>query len=172
MVSAAAPRIAIEPKGHLVMIGDDNCSDSPVLIDRKESAGLPPVYYSPEQLLPCMCIKNEMVGNVGVPDEFDLFPELVLAFLRAARRRGFSVLVDNAAVISVSHYDFDKRKLFSEVVKIQLLPDHEAVRTRLARHPAVDTERRMRVPANPRNPSEVSLLLDCTQMGRIHNGTT
>ena len=172
MVSAAAPRIAIEPKGHLVTIGDDSRTDSPVLMDRKESAGLPAVYYLPEQLFPCMCIKNEMVGNVGVPDGFDLFPDLVLAFLRAARRRGFLVLVDNAAVISVSHHDFDKRKLLCEVAKMQHLPDYEAVKTRLARHPAVDDERRMQVPVRARNPGELSLLLDCTPMGPIYNGTT
>jgi len=172
MVSAAAPRIAIEPEGYLVMIGDDGCAGSPILIDRKESAGLPSVYYSPEQLFPCMCIKNEMVGNVGVPDEFELFPELMLAFLRAGRRRGFSVLVDNAAVISVTQYDFDGHKLVGESAKIRLLPDFEAVEARLAMHPAVDDERRMQVSASPRNPGEVSLLLDCTPMGPIYNGTT
>jgi glycosyltransferase involved in cell wall biosynthesis len=171
MVSAAAPRIAIEPKGHLVFIGDDNCEDSPILIDRKESAALPSVYYSPEKLFPCMCIKNTMAGNVGVPNEFNFFPDLVLAFLRAGRRRGFSVLVDNATVISVSHYDFDKRKIFRETAKMQLWPDYEAVKIRLERHPAVDDERRLQLPASPRNPGEISLLLDCTPMGRIHNGT-
>ncbi len=172
MVSAAAPRIAIEPKGHVVAIGGDGCADSPLLLDRKESAALPSVYYSPEQLFPCMCIKNTMVGNVGVPDEFDLFPDLVLAFLRAGRRRGFSVLVDNAAVLSVLHYDFDKRKILCETAKMQLWPDYDAVKIRLERHPAVDDERRLQVPASPRNPGEVSLLLDCTPLGRIHNGTT
>jgi glycosyltransferase involved in cell wall biosynthesis len=172
MISAAVPRIAIEPEGHLAIIGDDRPAGSPVLIDRKESAGLPPVYYSPEQLFPCICIKNEMVGNVEVPDEFDLFPELVLAFLRAGRRRGFLVVVDNAAVITVSDYDFDKRKIFRDVAKMQLWPDYEAVERRLARHPAVDIERRMQAPIGARSRGEISLLLDCTQMGRIHNGTT
>jgi glycosyltransferase involved in cell wall biosynthesis len=172
MVSAAAPRIAIEPEGHVVAIGGDGCTDSPLLLDRKESAALPSVYYSPEQLFPCMCIKDAMVGNVGVPDEFDLFPDLVLAFLRAGRRRGFSVLVDNAAVIPVSHYDFDKRKILCETAKMQLWLDYETVKTRLERHPAVDDERRLQVPASPRNPAALSLLLDCTPMGPIHNGTT
>jgi glycosyltransferase involved in cell wall biosynthesis len=172
MVSAAVPRIAIEPKGHLVVLGDHNHTNSPRLLDRRESAALPPVYYLPEQLFPCMCIKNAMVGNVCVPHEFDLFPELVLAFLRAARRRGFSVLVDNAAVMSASYYDFDERKILCEAAKTQLWPDYEAVKRRLERHPAVDDERRLRVPASPRNPGEVSLLLDCTKMEQIHNGTT
>jgi hypothetical protein len=173
MVSAAAPRIAIEPKGHLVAIGRDGCTDSPLLVDRKESAALPSVCYSPEQLFPCLCIKDATVGNVGVPDEFDLFPDLVLAFLRAGRRRGFSVLVDNAAVISVSYYDFDQRKILGETAKMQQLwPDYEAVKARLERHPAVDDERRLQVPASPRNPAGLSLLLDCMPMGPIHNGTT
>jgi glycosyltransferase involved in cell wall biosynthesis len=172
MVSAAAPRIAIEPEGHLVFIGEDDRVDSPALIDRRESAALPSVYYSLEQLFPCICIKSEMIGNVGVPDEPDLFPELVLAFLRAARRRGFLVLVDNTAVISVSQYDFDKRKILCEVAKMELLPDDEAVKSRLARRPAVDDERRMQVQVGPRNRGEVSVLLDCTPMGPIYNGTT
>jgi glycosyltransferase involved in cell wall biosynthesis len=172
MVSAAVPRIAIEPKGHLVIVGDDRCIDSPVLIDRKESAGLPSVYYSPEQFFPCICIKSEMVGNVDMPDEFDLFPELVLAFLRAGRRRGLLVVVDNAAVITVPHYDFDKGKIFRDTAEMRRWPDYEAVERRLARHPAVDRERRIHAPISARNPGELSLLLDCTPMGRIHNGTT
>jgi glycosyltransferase involved in cell wall biosynthesis len=172
MVSAAAPRIAIEPHGHLVIIGEDKCGDQPVLIDRKESAGLPSVYYSPEQLFPCICIKKELIGNVDVPDEYDLFPESVLAYLRAGRRRGFLVVIDNTAVISVSKYDFDRRKLFRDFNKIKLWSDYDAVKRRLERHPAVDEERRMRVTTRVRNAGKFSLLLDCTPMSPIHNGTT
>src|SRR5258707_15401740 len=43
MVSAAAPRIAIEPKGHVVAIGGDRFAESTILLYRKESGPLPSV---------------------------------------------------------------------------------------------------------------------------------
>lgn len=172
MVSAAAPRIALEPLGHLVIVGDQSVDGNPTLIDRKQSAVLPPFYYMPEDLYPCLCIKEDMFGNIDPYDEFRTFPGVLLTFLAAARRRGFLMLIDNFTVLSVSAYHFDRRLILDEVDLVRArLPERALVEKRQAQHRTIAEEQRMWVPAAARERDRPCLLLDCTNIGMTFNGT-
>ena len=84
-----------------------------------------PTYYFPEVLCPCMLVSGRMIGNVDVPEDFDTFPDLILAFLRAGRRRGFLVRVDNRLAVPADR-QFDAEALQHETAKIlQLFQDYE-----------------------------------------------
>jgi len=169
MASAVAPRIAIEPFGHLVPIYDQSCES---LVSRARCSELPPIYYLPEDLLPCICISQRVVANIDLPTGLATFPEAILGLLRSARRRGLLLLVDNRAIVSLQNYKFNKHALVTRGAELsQLSNDHSLVECRLANHPAIAQELRMKVPASYER-STTSLLLDCTNMPPIHNGTT
>lgn len=172
MAGAAFPRIALGPLGHLVILGDQSESGTPALVDRKQSAVLPPTYYLPEDLYPCFCIKRDMLANIDPYDEFETFPASVLTFLAAARRRGFLVVVDNRAVLPVSDYDFDRRAILTEIERVQRrIGEHALVSKRLTKLAAIAEERRMRVSDPARDCAPPSLLLDCSNVGPVFNGT-
>ena len=172
MAGAAVPRIAVEPFGHLVALGDHPDPPATRLVDRKQCCDLAPIYFMQEDLFPCFCIAKRIIGNIDPPQEFTHFPEAAIALLRAGRRRGFLLLVDNNAVLSVPEYVFDKRAMLEEQDKMrELFKDYAAVQKRLADHPAVAQERRMKVSGNG-GKSAPTLLLDCTGMSSILNGTT
>ena len=99
LVSAIAPRIAIGPNSELMTLSPRSASNSSGMIDARYASRLLPDYYFPEVLCPCMLVSGRMIGNVDVPEDFDTFPDLILAFLRAGRRRGFLVRVDNRLAV-------------------------------------------------------------------------
>jgi glycosyltransferase involved in cell wall biosynthesis len=173
MASATVPRIALDPFGHLVMVGDRGDGAPAVLVDRKQCALLPPVYYFVEELYPCVCIKQDMFANIDPYDDFETFPGVVLTFLAAARRRGFLLLVDNYAVLPVADYQFDRRAILTEIDKITLcIKEHALVSKRLVQHHAIAEERRMWTSGAAPKRNHPSLLLDGTSVGMIFNGTT
>lgn len=173
MAGAAAPRIAFDPLGHLLALGDQPDSANVGLVDRTRCDGLASIYYMPEDLLPCLCIAARVIGNIEPPIDFTHFPDVVLALLRASRRRGLLLLVDNKSVLTTSNYAFDKHAILKESDKMRrLFTDYAAVQKRLADHSAIAQEGLMCVSAANAADSAPSLLLDCTNMPPIFNGTT
>jgi len=88
-----------------------------------------------------MLVAGRMIGNVDIPDAFHHFPDLVLAFLRAGRRRGLLVRVDNRLTVSADR-EFDGGELQQEAADmLQLFDDYEVAARRLAvpfgRHPTI-----------------------------------
>src|SRR6185295_7808923 len=97
---------------------------------------------------PCILLSARMIGNIDVPEGFDHFPDLILAFLRAGRRRGLLVRIDNHITLD-SGADFDSEILQQETAKmLQLFADYESVSRRIATHPAYSEERRLQVLRN------------------------
>lgn len=175
MAAAAVARIALDPEGHLVAFGDHLDAADPPLVDRQRAAELEPCYYLPEDLMPCICIARRVIGNIEVPGGFVHFPDTVLALLRAARRRGLLMLMDNRAVVSVPkrNWAFDKRTILKEAGRAhRMFDDQAAVVKRLADHPAHARERRLTLAAPGPKHGGPSLLLDCSNMPPIFNGTT
>lgn len=173
MAAAAAPRVALEPFGHLMALCDHPDGADVSLVDRTRCDGLAPIYYMPEDLLPCVCIAARVIGNIDPPTDFTHFPDAVLALLRAGRRRGLLLLVDNKSVLTTSNYAFDKHAILKESDKMRrLFTDYAAVQKQVTDHPAIAQERLIGVSAANGTDSAPSLLLDCTNMPPIFNGTT
>jgi glycosyltransferase involved in cell wall biosynthesis len=173
MAGAAAPRIAFDPFGHFMALGDQPDSADVGLVDRTRCNGLASIYYMPEDLLPCLCIAARVIGNIEPPADFTYFPDTVLTLLRAGRRRGLLLLVDNKSVLTTSNYKFNKRAILKESDKMQrLFTDYAAVQKQLVDHSAIAQESLMSVSAENGVDSAPSLLLDCTNMPPIFNGTT
>src|SRR4051812_22990609 len=106
------------------------------MLDAKNTRALAPPYYFPEILCPFMFFPGRMVGNIDPPEEFDHFPDLILAFLRAGRRRGLLVRIDNRIIVS-SKAKFDPAALCQETAKmLQLFNDYQMVERRVAANPA------------------------------------
>ena len=171
LVSAIAPRIAIGPNSELMMMGPRSASNSGGTIDARYASRLLPAYYFPEILCPCMLIPARMTGNIDIPEEFDTFPDLILAVLRAGRRRGFLVRVDNRLAVPADK-QFDAEALPHEMAKIlQLFQDYELTRRRLAAHPAHADERRFQALRRSSPAATGSLLLDCTNIPPSFSGS-
>src|SRR5204863_5129134 len=112
-----------------------------------------------------------MIGNVDVPDNFNHFPDLILAFLRAGRRRGLLVHIHNRLSISADA-EFDAETLQQETDKmLQLFDDYELAGRRLAAHPAYTDERRFQLLRRPSVAQIASLLLDCTNIPPSFSGS-
>jgi glycosyltransferase involved in cell wall biosynthesis len=171
LVSAIAPRIAIGPDGALMTLGPPLAPNSSGVIDARYASQLLPACYFPEVLCPCMLISGRMVGNIDIPDSFDTFPDLILAFLRAGRRRGFLVRVDNRLAVAADR-QFDAEALQHETAKIlQLFNDYEPTRRRLTAHPAYADERRFQALRRSSPGATGSLLLDCTNLPPSFSGS-
>lgn len=171
LVSVVAPRIAIGPNDELMTLGPGAAPNSSGVIDARYASRLLPAYYFPEVLCPCMLVSGRMVGNIEIPEDFDTFPDLILAFLRAGRRRGFLVRVDNRLTVSANS-PFDVETLPHETAKIlQLFQDYELTRRRLAAHPAHADERRFQAVRRSSPAATGSLLLDCTNIPPAFSGS-
>jgi glycosyltransferase involved in cell wall biosynthesis len=172
MASAAVPRTAVKPNGDLVIIGGQPEGNGPALIDRSRREALDPVYEMQENLFPCMLLAQRIVGNVDPPADWDHFPDLILAYLRAARRRGLLLVIDNTAVVLVDEYAFDRQSLLSGSKRMERdFPEYGALKIRLARHPAIALEQRLRLPPSVHPDGSPTLLLDCSHLEPIHNGS-
>ena len=86
LISAVAPRITLGPNSEVMALVSPLASSASGRIDPRYAPRLSPAYYLPEILCPCMLVSGRMIGNIDVPDGFDHFPDLILAFLRAGRR--------------------------------------------------------------------------------------
>jgi len=171
LISAIAPRIAIGLDGELMMLGGRSAASSSGMIDARYASQLLPAYYFPELLCPCMLVSARMIGNVDIPDDFSTFPDLILALLRAGRRRGFLIRIDNRLTVPADR-QFDAEALPHETAKLlQLFPDHERTRRRLVAHPAHADERRFQVILKSSSGAAGSLLLDCTNIPPSFSGS-
>jgi hypothetical protein len=171
MVSAVVPRVALGPNDELMALGSREAPNMLGMLDAKYASALAPAYYFPEILCPCMLIPGRMVGNIDLPEEFDHFPDLILAFLRAGRRRGLLVRIDNRIIVS-SKAKFDPAALCQETAKmLQLFNDYQMVERRVAANPAYSDERRFRVLRRSSPGVRGSLLLDCTNVPPAHSGS-
>jgi hypothetical protein len=170
LISAVAPRVTIGSNGELMALGPGSASRASGRIDPRYVSRLSPAYYLPEILCPCMLVPARMVGNVDVPDGFDHFPDLILALLRAGRRRGLLVRVDNRLTVSADA-EFETESLQQETEKlVQLFDDYEMVERRLAAQPAYADERRFQL-LRPSRAAADSLLLDCTNIPPSFSGS-
>jgi len=171
MISAVAPRIAIGPNGELAALGSHSGSNATGLIDSKYSNRLEPQYLFPEILCPCMLLPARMPGNIDIPDSFDHFPDLILAFLRAARRRGLLVRIDNRLTIPADR-EFEATELQQEAAKmLQQFDDYEMAARRRWRSPAFTDERRFQALRRSSPAVTGSLLLDCTNIPPSFSGS-
>ena len=171
LISAVAPRITIGPDSELLMLGSGSAPSASGRIDPRYASKLSPAYYLPEILCPCMLVSERMIGNVDVPDGFDHFPDLILAFLRAGRRRGLLVRVDNGLTVS-AEADFETENLQQETEKlVQLFDDYELVERRLVAHQAFADERRFQLLRRPSPIAAQSLLFDCTNIPPSFSGS-
>jgi glycosyltransferase involved in cell wall biosynthesis len=171
LVSAIAPRAAAGPNSELITLGPGAAPNSRGVIDARYACQLLPAYYFPELLCPCMLVSGRMVGNIEIPEEFATFPDLILAFLRAGRRRGFLIRVDNRLTVSADR-PFDVEALPHETAKIlQLFQDYELTRRRLAAHPAYEDERRFQALRRSSPVATGSLLLDGTNIPPAFSGS-
>jgi len=171
LISAVAPRVAIGPRGELMAIGPQAAPNATGLIDPQYVPELAPAYFLPEILCPCMLLSRTMVGNIDIPDNFDHFPDLILALLRAARRRGFLVRIDNRLAVSATT-GFDPAKLGQDTAKmLQLFDDYERVVRRLAASSALADEQRFQLLGRRLPAGKGSLLLDCTNVAPTFNGS-
>jgi len=171
MISAAAPRVATGTKGELLALGPRSASNALGLIDPKYRSKLSSPYFLPEILCPCMLLAGRMIGNVDIPENFDHFPDLILAFLRAGRRRGFLVRIDNHSVVSADR-EFDPAELQQQTADmLQLFDDYELVLRRLAANPAFSDERRFQVLRRTSPAVKGSLLFDCINIPPSFSGS-
>lgn len=171
MVSAVVPRIAIGPNGELMALGPRSGSNASGLIDSRFSSKLAANYYLPEILCPCMLVPGRMIGNIDLPDGFDHFPDLILAFLRAGRRRGLLVRIDNRLIVRADK-EFAGEELQQEAAEmLQRFDDYEVVARRLAAHPAFTEERRFQVLRRYSPAVTGSLLFDCTNVPPAFSGS-
>jgi hypothetical protein len=171
LISAVAPRIAIGPDGELMALASRSVPSASGRIDPRYASSLSPAYYLPEILCPCMLVSGRMIGNVDVPDGFDHFPDLIVAFLRAGRRRGLLVRVDNGLTVSADA-PLEIENLQQETEKlVQLFDDFEMVERRLAANPAYADERRFQLLRRPSSAAVESLLLDCTNIPPSFSGS-
>jgi glycosyltransferase involved in cell wall biosynthesis len=171
LISAVAPRIAIGSRGELMTLGPRGAPNTSGLIDPRYASKLAPAYHLPELLCPCMLLSGTMIGNVDVPDNFDHFPDLILAFLRAGRRRGLLVRIDNRLIVSAAA-EFESARLQQDTAKmLQLFDDYEVAARRLAASPALADERRFQTLRNASPVATGSLLLDCTNIPPSFSGS-
>lgn len=171
LVSAIAPRIAIGPNSELMTLGPGSAPNSSGMIEAKYASRLLPAYYFPEVLCPCMLLSGRVIGNIDIPEDFDTFPDLILAVLRAGRRRGLLVRVDNRLAVPAD-LQFDVNALPHEAAKIlQLFQDYELTRRRMAAHPAHADERRFQALRRSSPAATRSLLLDCTNIPPSFSGS-
>lgn len=171
LVSAIAPRIAIGRDNAPLMLAPHAAPNSTGTIDERYAGRLLPAYYFPEMLCPCMLVSRKIVGNIDIPEDFETFPSLLLALLRAGRRRGFLVRVDNRLTV-VADRPFDAGALPHETARIlQLFQDYEPARRRLATHPAHADERRFQALRRSPTAATGSLLLDCTNIPPAFSGS-
>lgn len=171
MISAVAPRIAIGTKGELMALGPRSASNALGLIDSKYRSKLSAAYFLPEILCPCMLVPARMIGNVDVPENFDHFPDLILALLRAGRRRGLLVRIDNQCVLA-GDATFDAAGLQRQAADmLQLFDDYELAARRLAANPAFLDERRFQILRRSSPAVTGSLLYDCTNIPSAFSGS-
>jgi len=171
MVSAVAPRIAIGTKNDLMALGPRSGSNAIGLIDSKYRPKLSAAYFLPEILCPCMLVPARMSGNVDIPENFDHFPDLLLAFLRAGRRRGLLVRIDNQCVLA-GDGTFDAVALQRQTADmLQLFDDYEPAARRLAASPAFTDERRFQLLRRSSPAVSGSLLYDCTNIPPTFSGS-
>ena len=168
--SAVAPRIAIGPAGELMALGK-HASNMGRVIAAKYVASLAQTYHFPEILCPCALLSARMIGNVDIPDGFEHFPDLILAYLRAGRRRGLLVRIENSLVIS-GQGQFDSEALQHDTDRIrQWSEDLDVVARRIAFHPATADEYRFQALTQSSPAVQGSLLLDCTNTPPTHSGS-
>ena len=171
LIAAVAPRIAIGAQGELMALGSREAPNATGLIDPRYASKLLSAYYFPEMLCPCMLLSRTALGNIDIPDDFDHFPDLILAFLRAARRRGLLVRIDNRLTVSADT-EFDPAKLQHDTAKmLQMFEDYELAARRLAAMPAFADERRFQLLRQPSSVATRSLLLDCTNIPPSFSGS-
>ncbi len=171
LISAVAPRIAIGSRGEMMALGPRGAPNASGLIDPRYTSKLVPAYHLPEILCPCILLSGTMIGNIDVPDSFDHFPDLILAFLRAGRRRGLLVRIDNHLIVSAAA-EFESERLQQDTAKmLQLFDDYELAARRLAASPALADERRFQVLRNSSPAATGSLLLDCTNIPPSFSGS-
>ena len=171
MLSAVAPRIAIGPNRELRALGARSGSNASGLIDPKYAPKLAPEYYIPEILCPCMLVPASMIGNVDIPASLRHFPDLILAFLRAGRRRGLLVRMDNQLTV-LADREFESENLQQETAgMLQLFDDSERVARRLAAHPAFADELRFQTLRRSSAATTGSLLFDCTSIPPSFSGS-
>src|SRR3954452_7083706 len=171
LISAVAPRIAIGSRGELMALGSCGALNASGLIDPRHASKLAAAYYLPEVLCPCMLLSGTMIGNIDVPDDFDHFPDLILAFLRAARRRGLLVRIDNRLIVSAAT-PFEPATLLHDTAKmLQLFDDYEVTARRLAASPALADEHRFQLLHRRSSGLTRSLLLDCSNIPPSFSGS-
>ena len=171
LVAAVAPRIAIGSRGELMGLGPRAAAEASGLIDPRYVSKLAPAYYLPEMLCPCMLLSGTMIGNIDIPDSFDHFPDLILAFLRAGRRRGLLVRIDNRLIVSADA-EFEPAKLRQDTAKmLELFDDYEFAVRRLSASPAFADEHRFQLLHRRLPELTRSLLLDCTNIPPSFSGS-
>jgi hypothetical protein len=171
LMSAVAPRIGIGPNGELLPLRPRNGSNMSGMIDAKYVSALAHTYYFPEILCPCLLLSSRMIGNIDVPDEFDYFPDVILAFLRAGRRRGLLVRIENRITVP-TRTNFDAEALQHDTVKmLQRFDDFDLAARRIAIHTAYSDEDRFHVLHRSSAMVKGSLLLDCTNTTAAHSGS-
>lgn len=177
MFGAAAPRFALAKSGGLLALEPGESGAPAPLVPRDRACDLEERYIFPDRLFPCLLLRGELLANLDPPeaDDFSL-ADAVLDLLHRARRCGFRTVVDNRAVVTVESAAAAVAPVAPRWEQIQR--ESKGVRHHLDL--AVRQQLRglslepLLAAAGPRRAPEAptSLLLDCTGMSEIYNGTT